>query len=333
MWAIGALLVLASACEGPRPEGAPVEAGKGDAGALTPAEVPPLPTSETPSAPRRLLATIPADGSTIYAKRMYDASGARAGHVLELVWDAAPGASSVALLLTGGDDRRTLPAVCDGPRCVAEVPEVDHGDASGDARKSAFRYGTPYTVTVLAAERDPTATFSFGTLPLDEELEHTCGHTLDPDSLSVLLAAEPSFATAVSQTHRRHRVAFPLGLQEGIVSLRVPGSGAYPYALYLSQSLEVQVRRVGDGVRMAESTAAVPPVCDRLVSASRVTLYGGEEYEVRFTTRAAPTPFELYLERRAPRGATADGGVCRTSGPCTSDAECCDYCHDRDHCH
>jgi hypothetical protein len=264
---------------------------------------------------------------------MFDLTGARAEHHVELTLSAAfPEPTTIEVALSGGDDARLLRLACEGAVCVAPVPEVEGRDPQGVLRTSAFRYSTRYTATVhgLSAR---TPSLAFETLPFDEELEHTCMHTIDTNVITLGLAEAPESAAVVTLTHRRHKLAFPVGSRVGFVTLRVPGDGPYPYAVYLSRSLGVEVRRTRDGTRMAETSSVVPAACDRLAAVTRVTLYGGESYEVRVADEpAAPAPFELYLERKS-RGASTDGGVCRSSGPCTSDGECCDYCHDRDHCH
>jgi hypothetical protein len=91
------------------------------------------------------------------------------------------------------------------------------------------------------------------------------------------------------------------------------------------------ITRESDGVRMSEVSQNVPPVCDRLTTRIRVSLYGSESYWLSLASASA-APFELYLERVGDAG-NGDAGSCRSSGPCQSDDECCDYCHDQDHCH
>lgn len=264
---------------------------------------------------------------------MYDLVGAPVQHRVEasLSTPPAPGARPT-FVLTGGGDARRVDALCVGIVCSANVPDAPYVDAAGEPRTSAFRYATSYEIT-LDGLIGSAPRFAFETLPFDEELEHTCGHTIDPTSVTLGLAEQAATSALISLTHRRHRVGFSPGTSTGVLSLRVPGDGTYPYAIYLSADLQIEIRRLSDGVRMSEFTTAVPPACDRLVAVSRATLYGGELYEVRFSKRAPLATFELYLERKASRSQGADGGSCRISGPCTSDSECCDYCHDLDHCH
>jgi hypothetical protein len=327
-------LVLACETEAPGPETtvlAPLDAGQVDArDASVSLE------AEPEVGPFVLVASVPPTRAVVYPKRIYDLTGSPAQHRVEATLSAppAPGARP-AFVLAGGTDTRRIDAVCAGSQCSAIVPDTPYVDAAGQPRNSAFRYASSYAVALEGLGGPSRApTFSFDTLPIDEELEHTCGHTIDPTSVTLGLADQPSAAAVISLTHRRHRIAFPVGgASTGTVSLRVPGEGAYPYALYLSVDLAVDIRRSSDGARMSAFTTAVPAACDRLVAVSRVTLYGGELYDVRFVAPANVATFELYLERKTPARPSPDGGACRTSGPCRSDSECCDFCHEQDHCH
>lgn len=322
-------MLLAVGCESAiHPAGEPVpepEAPRTDAGGVH--------TTDAGTAPPQLVSTNPRGGAVVYARRMFDSMGTPSRPRIELTLSAPlPVSSTLEVELAGGDDMRRLLAACEGPRCVVPVPEVEALDPRGTLRTSSFRYSTSYTATIdgLGSARP---TFSFETLPIDESLEHTCMHTVDPNVITLGLADAPISAAAISLTHRRHKVAFPAGMPSGFLTLRVPGAGPYPYSVYLSRSVALEVRRTSDGARMAESSSPVPPVCDRIGAVTRVTLYGGESYDVRISGESSgPPPFELYLEREGGSGGR-DGGACRTSGACTSDAECCDYCHDGDHCH
>lgn len=332
-----ALAALVAACvsEAPAPEGELSPRSDGGLAVVSDASV----TLDAAPAPPQfgLVSSVPTANARVYGRRIYDLAGSPAQHRIEMSLSHPPAQGArPTFVLAGGTDTRRLDARCDGVVCTANVPDVPYVDAMGEARTSAFRYSTSYAVTLEALEGSSTALqLAFETLPFDEELEHTCGHTIDPTSVTLGLAEQAATGAVISLTHRRHRIAFPLGATAGVLSLRVPGAGAYPYSIYLSSDLGLEIRRPTDGVRMSEFTSAVPAACDRLVAVSRVTLYGGELYEVRLSapTLEKATTFELYLERKASRAQTADGGTCRSSGPCVSDAECCDYCHDRDHCH
>jgi hypothetical protein len=212
------------------------------------------------------------------------------------------------------------------------VPEVPFDDEDGP-QQAALRYRSRYEVELTTVEPLARQSWTFTTLARDAQLEHTCGHTIDPVHATLALADQGDAAATISLTHRRHRIGFAPGRTDGFVRLRVPGSGTYRYTLYLSQRLDALVTRESDGARMSEVVEAVPPACDRLTTRVGVTLYGSESYWVRLATGAlSGAAFELYLERSG--GAVVrDGGVCRTSGPCRADDECCDYCHDQDHCH
>lgn len=262
---------------------------------------------QTPNSPR-VVSSAPAEDEATYPIEKPPVGAYR--KIITLVFDRPMDVSYSSMTLYGPNgDVRSIDGTWNvgGDTLSAEIPKVQLPAGSGGTKLLPLTYASAYRVDLSSlrslAGDGVHATdaylkdgaLDFTTLPWDQLLEHTCGHTVDPVyqtlALTETVDAAPLFESL--HTHKRFQLVLPGAgpTWAGHASL-VPVTPRTYYA-FVETSVPIQV--VGPNGAIGGIVHGLPPHCSlRYMHEFRFDVAG--TYDLAFGP-VATSMFELYFER------------------------------------